>query len=193
MRKTTALALLFFAAGHCGTAASQNLVANPDFDSDMSSWSVNASQATLDTTHNIVGAAGSGSASITNTVGNNFGVGIQQCIVGPFSNVLHTFGGWIYVPAGQSGTSISRVAIGFYSDNACNSSIAGSLVTTSASAANDTWNLFTSNVVPMPIAGSVVISLQVFSTNAPFVAYFDGARFGVAPTTPVELQSFEVD
>ena len=59
--RTRRTGMLLAALVICDVAHSQNLVSNPDFDSDTNGWLPNAAIVAFDATQNIVGATPSGS------------------------------------------------------------------------------------------------------------------------------------
>jgi hypothetical protein len=170
-------------AAHCIGANAGNLVANPDFDSDVSSWTwrqnAGSGSFSLDAT---TGDPSSPSAHIV-TDATTTGVAVSQCILmnGPQNvdlivNTKLNAGGSGAVLLEEFTTNdctfgMSRVATLFYTS--------GAWVQTSQS------NL---------AIGAGVQSVQVWlSASAGVDANIDHVQLGLSGTLPVGLQSFHVD
>jgi len=178
----------------CGYASAQNVVVNPDFDIDVSSWIPNGATVGFDSAQNIVGTPGSGSILVTNNIGNGATVSVRQCIDVPLSVGTYDFGGWILFPTGQVGTGSAGIAVSFYPAANCGG-ISLAFLNVPIIAAN-TWSLQTATLAAPPGVLSAAVALRIdmpMGSAAPLDAWFDGVRLGPAPTLPVELQSFEVD
>lgn len=195
MRISTLLVALA-AAGSSTLALAQNAVPNPDMDTDVNGWSSSGANTTIsfDGTRNIVGMAGSGSLKVLSTGQAGAVSQASQCVVisqtGP-SN----FGAWLLLPTEGAGIG-ARVSILLHSNPTCSAAIPGSFMATDGPSSGQPWKLYTSTIDVPTNAMSVQLSLQIsIPQGSPPVlaAYFDGVRFGPAPTSPVELQSFEVD
>jgi hypothetical protein len=174
--------------------SAQNLVQAPDFDNTPISppWIANGATIAFDGNRSAVGAPGSGSVQVLNTIANGFTESAFQCIDQPIASGPHDFGGWVLFPGGQSASA--AVAIGLYSGAGCTGNSVGFLNTYTLDA--PTWTLLTGVIaVPANVLSAridVRIDTPVGSTP-PVQAWFDGIRFGPSPTLPVELQSFSVD
>lgn len=178
----------------CTMAQAQNLVTNPDFDVDVSAWSPNGAVIAFDSTQNAAGAAGSGAISVTNNIGNGITVSVAQCISSPLSAGTYDFGGWLLFPTGQAGTGTAGVSASLFASTDCTGN---SLAFSNATGVPvGGWNLHTLMLVAPAGVFSAAIVLRIDTPPngpAPMTAWFDGVRFGPAPTTPVELQNFDVE
>ncbi|MEE4273109.1 MAG: hypothetical protein V2I67_15660 [Thermoanaerobaculales bacterium] len=94
----------------------QNLLVNPNFDTDASGWSGLGSWDPLD----VDGSPSSGSATWLNDwPGSGGSMYFSQCIelVAPIE--AFDLRAYIYIPGGQAGTGYASLAAWFYSDSAC--------------------------------------------------------------------------
>jgi hypothetical protein len=101
-------------------ATAQNLLANPGFDSSLSGWEATA-WASWDGTRDADGSASSGSAkgiADFQTVGGD-AVVVSQCIPLAHTGDLYVFGGKIFLPGSQAGSSSAFFSLGFFADSAC--------------------------------------------------------------------------
>ena len=194
MRTYTSLAVALAVSLFSSHVAAQNLIPNADIDTGIAGWNANnGAVLDFDQTQNVVGAVSGGSISVLNTTGNGSGVDANVCLVGPFPEGNYSFGAWIRIPQGQGGSVSGHVLVSFRSDAACSTPIQGAATVVGPDGANDSWNLYTDEAVAPAGAGSARVALQVFATNPGTTVFFDGVRFGPAPTLPVELQTFSVD
>jgi len=174
----------------------QNLIVNPDFDVDLGAWTASAGAiAAFDSTHNVVGQIGSGSALVTNDQGPGSAVDISQCVPGPFVPGTYDFGAWVLMDPVPPLTGSARVSMTFYASSDCSGSVLDYRFVDSSG-----LNAWTLETIPIVMSGGSVGSVRVrletrlfTGGSGPLTAYFDGVRFGLMPTVPVELQSFDVD
>ena len=94
----------------------QNLVFNPNFDTDMSGWTSPGVWDTLD----VDGSSASGSATYLNTSAGMAGfLFVRQCITIDPGTVGYDLSAWTLVPSGQPATGYAQVGVAWYTDTQC--------------------------------------------------------------------------
>ena len=187
MLSTCACLALLLASAR--TASAQNLLTNPNFDTDLSNWSIVIVTATFDGT---AGSPSPGSARWTDTVGSNLTVfsGVGQCVAVTPGNT-YDFGGQLLLSGAPVGGGV-RVALALYGTPTCTAPSAqgndfsASLVTTTGS-----WQPSTGQfTVP---AGTFGIRLMGGETTGPtagdFTVNLDSAFFALSTLPPVPTMS----
>jgi len=197
-RKLLAMFILAIIVGlSSGVASAQNQVVNGDFNTDVSNW-VNNTPTISWSPLDAFGNPGSGSGLVTLPVvpfGGTFGC--DQIIATVSVGSTYDYGGRIRVPSGQTAGITVTIAAIFY--GASCSGIISSANTTgvlTSGGSTDTWVFQTSSVVAPVGATCAGVFLELLvpgATGNPVVANFDTLRFGLQPTTPVELKSVNVD
>ena len=188
-----ALIGLIALAANNSTANAQNAVVNGDFNADLTSWVANSAVSSFDAAQNIAGSPGSGSMLVINPIGNGNTVSMSQCINAAIAAGSYDFGGWILQPPGQSGSGAAGVAAVLHDAPGCSGNVVAFLNAPILVPSNQ-WALRTATIMAPAGVASVRIDLRIdMATPPPLQAWYDGIRFGPSPTTPVELQSFEVD
>jgi len=126
------LALMFvFTDG----ASSQNLLVNPDFNTDLSGWSGPG----LWDVPDAFGSPSSGSATWINTFGAGGAVYVTQCVeLNPWIEG-YDLAGYGLVPSGQPGSGYTYLSVAFFSDAGCSTYITG--FSTAHSSELDAWTL----------------------------------------------------
>jgi hypothetical protein len=125
MRKNglTALALTL-AVCFAAPAAAQNLLVNPDFDSDLAGWDTSASWSDEDWQS----SSSSGSATRVNDIGTISGLPLAaQCVELSDPASQYRLSAWILNPVGQTGPGYGNLYLALYDAAACDdaSMIAG--------------------------------------------------------------------
>ncbi len=180
------------------TLSAQNLVTNPDFNTDVSGW---APGGIVTLTHSPLDAFGSptsGSGWLLNPSPTPYNAGALQCIDTPLTGgASYDIGAWIRVPSGQTGTGTAGLFAWFHSGAACGGSQIGTLeISPYLPPPTDSWTLSTATGAAPAGTLSVTVYLNVLKTSTDsgsFGAYFDGVRFGPNPTTPVGAATFTAD
>ncbi|MGH9442497.1 MAG: hypothetical protein ACRD16_09495 [Thermoanaerobaculia bacterium] len=174
-RRSAFLALAALAVG--GTAIAQNLMDNPNFDTNLLLWSTSGGSAEFDS-RDADGLTTSGSAKITNNLSAaESGQGIlgNPCIgVSPGDH--YSFGGKFFVPTGQA-SAIDSPALQYFSGTTCTGALGGT--SPNSPATPGVWQTVSSDNVTIP-DGVQSIRLAAFLSTGndpspPLVGYFDDA------------------
>lgn len=120
MRALSLVALVLAVVFPASFALGQNLVLNPDFDTDVAEWTPSY-QATLGWDPlDADGDLSSGSALVTCTADSpNDSNGAYQCIAGLSGDVFYHFAADILTPSGQSETGHAHLLVQWYSEPDC--------------------------------------------------------------------------
>lgn len=167
-------------------AHAANLVPNPDFDTDTSSWAANPDSLgvsfTLDATD---GSPAAPSALLTP------GGGINDVDSACFAATPGQYDLFVNLKPGNNGPGASSFVVA-YSDTACTAYITG-LANTSQTDVPlaDGWFQQSTQNFALPVGTQSVY--VVLGTVGSVPIHFDHVRFGPAGTTPVTLQSFDLD
>jgi len=197
MRKQTVYALTLLAL-FTTAATAANLVTNPDFDIDTNGWAPNSAGISIswDSAMNVAGAPGSGAGLVTNSM-PGFNLGVTQCVSsGVIGGNSYDVGTWAFFPSGQAGVGTAGLFVWFFDQAGCTGTQSAPLtVAPYLPPPSDSWTLLTATGVAPAGSVSALIYINLYNSgNANSVsAEYDGVRFGPSPTTPVVLQSFEVD
>lgn len=140
-------------------ASAQNLLTNPDFDTDLTGWQDLSAAATHD---NTVGAAsGPGSALWSETiVGDSEGadlIVVSQCVSGVIPGATYQFGGTIAINDAPAGGS-ALLAAQFFADGAC-SGLALEGVLAAPVTDVGPFESTSGTIVAPPAAGSVIVGV----------------------------------
>jgi hypothetical protein len=199
MPKQTVCAMAIFALALSTTAAvAANQVINPDFDTDTNGWTPNSADISIsrDSAMNVVGGPGSGAGLVTNSM-PGFNLGVTQCVPsGVTGGINYDVGAWVFFASGQAGIGDAGLFVWFYDQAGCTGTQSAPLtVAAYLPPPSDSWTLLTATGVAPAGSVSALIYINLYNSgNANAVsAEYDGVRFGPSPTTPVVLQSFEVD
>ena len=113
-RLRSALAFAFVLT--VSSAAADNLLSNPEFDTDLSGWDSFASWSTEDWESSL----SSGSATMTNSIPSTSSVTVvKQCLTpATLANGYH-LAGYILNPSGQSGEGYGKLTLSFFSAADC--------------------------------------------------------------------------
>ena len=178
-----ALFLVLAAVG--GTAAAQNLLVNPNFDSNVAGWSFTTPgtftwDSSLDAGSNPL----SGSGRLDNTSPATNGTSFAAQCVAVTGGSTYDFLAKIRIPSGQSQTGHANVVVNFYDGASCGgSNVGGTASPIVLSTTTDTW--VQSQVLAFAAPGTAVsaqVNLWVdkVEANGSFVVNFDDAAFGLA-------------
>lgn len=176
-------------------AASQNLVANGNFDANTASWTPSGPITITWSSADAFGGGASGSGLVTHNGAANTVFAVEQCVSGLTPGATYDSGGRIRYPSGQAGAGTARVAVTFFGSAGCTGTLLGDLYVPVVPPPSDAWTLRTnSGVAPAGAVSAIVRLYMVKGATAPaFSASFDAIRFGIAPTTPVALLGFDVE
>ncbi len=157
-------------------ALAQNLLANPDFDIDVSGWSGLGWWDPMD----IDDSAASGSGTWINDWAAGGSLYLLQCAEIPVSVRSFDLIGYVFIPSGQAGQGESMLNLVFYSDAECSDLIYG--VGTSTVTGFDTWHPMRLTGWIPPNALSARVGLQNQKT-APgdYQVFHDAIFFGPNP------------
>jgi hypothetical protein len=114
-----ALALAIFVLFSSGSASAQNLVANPHFDTNASSWFLNAPGA-FDATQDANGSPSSGSVGAAYGAATITSVPVFQCISGVVAGNSYSFGAQALIAQASAGGQVT-IRVDWYTDTACSS------------------------------------------------------------------------
>ena len=174
-RRLSLFVLAVLAVG--GTAIAQNLMDNPNFDTDLLLWSNAGGLAEFDS-RDADGFTTSGSAKITNTLS---AAGASQGLLGnPCMGVSpgdhYSFGGKFFVPTGQA-SAVDSPALEFFSGDTCTGALGGT--SPNSPATPGVWQTVSSDNVAIPDGVHSIRFAAFLSTGnnpaPPLVAYFDDA------------------
>jgi hypothetical protein len=102
-----------------GLSAAQNLLANPDFDTDTSGWTANVSWIQeFHDTEDLTEPSPSGSVRVVNTRETGGGNGLYQCVLA-YGDALYDFSIWTRIPTGQSMTGEASLRLFWFGNETC--------------------------------------------------------------------------
>ena len=157
-------------------ASAQNLLVNPDFDTDVVGWSGLGIWDPMDA----FGSPTSGSATWTNTWASGGALYFTQCVEISAFFEGYDISGYIYIPAGQAGGGHSYINAVFYSDSACADVING--YSTPTYSGFDTWQLVNlSGWMPGGSASARIGIANIKSQTGDFQIFHDAIFFGPNP------------
>lgn len=198
--RTSTLAVLSSALGALAVPSlpmAQNLVGNPGFATDLSSWvpfmafDVTEQWSALDAG----GDTHSGSIQGTLPASGTFRIPIYatQCVVVQ-PNTAYTFSAKVLLPAATTpADAYATIFVNTYANNGCFDNPTMNIVAPNVTAV-DAWTTTSASVATGAADRSVQINLRVSSpSNTTLTSYFDDVFLGPAPATPVRLQAFDVE
>ncbi len=183
------------------SSRAQNLISNPNFDFDVSAWSIITpgtftQNGTLDTDNNLL----SGSGEIANLSPAPFGSSAAfQCLEGIIAGSNYDFGAMIRFDSNNSQTASGRanIVLNFYDSPSCSGTYISGFTT--ANYLSENTNSWTQNEIlnSTAPAGSVSVVLRLFTVKTEdtgiMTVNFDNVVFGPSGVLPVELMNFTVD
>ena len=143
------------------------LLSNPDFATNTTGWAVeDPGSATLSwSSLDADGAAGSGSALVTNTsAGPSNGSGIFQCASSITAGASYTFGGRVLFPSGQARTGQLQIGLRWRAGANCTGSVLGDQPRVVLNTPGALWVPLTSDVLVAP-AGTISADFIAFPTK----------------------------
>lgn len=187
MKPMHSIYLLVGACALVGATNAANLIDNPNFDFDLGGWTLASGSGTftLDTT------TGAPSAPSIHLIANpeTSGIAVQSdCVaIDTSQNVDLLFN--------MNATSgLGSASVNAYSDASCGTLL--SSLSTQAFGANGQWGPYSLPNAALP-AGTqgarILLVASMGSLGSPGDVHFDHIAFGPAGTTPVTLQTFEID
>jgi hypothetical protein len=158
-------------------ASAQNLLVNPDFDTDVLGWSGLGIWDPLDA----FGSPTSGSATWTNTWAAGGALYLVQCVeLGPDFEA-YDLGGYALIPSGQAGEGYTHLNVSFYSDAGCGTHISG--WSTANYSGLDIWQWLTlTDWAPNGVVSARVGFLNQKTATGDFQTLHDAMFFGPNPT-----------
>jgi hypothetical protein len=170
-------------------AAAQNLLVNGGFDSTISGWARAGGEVSAWSALDANGAAGSGSASVTNTFSvANVSTGIGQCVPAT-PGQSYRLAGSVRVPSGQARTGGAMIYLDFSSDASCavgHFLTDGRLILSGGTGQGrfDTWLPVSGTATAPAGARAAFIACDAMKAEAggSFQTLFDGLSFSVAST-----------
>ena len=186
-------ACLFVAA----PLAAQNLVQNPGFTSDLSSWApFMAFGLTEQWTSTDAGSAvNSGSIQGTLPASGTFRNPIYaaQCVVVQ-PNTQYAFGTKVLLPSGTTpADAYATVFVNVFPNTGCSGNESMNIVAPNVTTL-DAWTQTSTSVTTGDADQSFQVNLRVFAPfNTTLISYFDDVFVVAGVLTPVTLQSFDVE
>jgi hypothetical protein len=194
MLRTIAVALGVAIGTLCTPVHAANLVVNPDFNAGIGSWTPSVNGGTVAWSAGFGNPAGSIS---TNSPAPNTSALATQCVaISAPATVDFIVDGYASLSTVSGGFVISATA---YTGTDCTGTNLGDLPGGSESFPPGGWQGFQIALVSQQLPASTnSVLLTIGSSTGPTAGsiddyFFDNIRFGPAGTTPVTLQSFEVD
>jgi hypothetical protein len=177
------LSLVWFVCFLGSSSFAQNLVTNPDFDTDDSGWFQSVSH---DPNRDVTNDAGSGSGLVVNTSANaGVGVTMVQCIDGVMAGSNYNYGGSVFLSRGEvSTTGFGMANVSWFSGAGCvNMNFLGGGPSTQATAI-DAWTAIDNTSVAPAMAGSVALFGFIHKATAggTLRGNWDAMFFQLAPT-----------
>lgn len=170
-------AAVVFALGFAAEARAQNLLSNPGFNANVSSWNTNIGAAVswqpLDAGRSLT----SGSALVTNnSVDPSMGTGLFQCRPAT-AGQLYDFGVKVRIPSGQTNTGAGLAVLAWSTSQTCASN---SFISNTATPAIDVFDRWKGTAASaMAPAGTVAVFFECYQTKTEaggsIGAYFDDA------------------
>jgi hypothetical protein len=166
MSTTRVMAALALCIG-CANASAANLLSNSGFATNTAGWVLedppNSTLAWSPVDAN--GAAGSGSALVTNTsVGPSNGTGIIQCVNGIVAGANYMYGGKVLYPTGQATTGSMQIGLRWHAGANCTGPVLGSQPRVSVNAPGVAWVSLASAVEVAP-AGTASADFIAFPSK----------------------------
>ena len=188
-----ACAWLFMAA----PLAAQNLVQNPGFASDLSSWApfmafgLTEQWSSIDAGGDIHSGAIQGTLPATGTFRNP--IYAAQCVVVQ-PGTRYAFGTSVLLPSGTTpADAFATVFINVFPNTGCSGNQSMNIVAPNVTTL-DAWTATSTTVTTGAADQSVQVNLRVFAPfDTTLISYFDDVFVIVDPLTPVTLQTFDVE
>jgi hypothetical protein len=158
-------------------ASAQNMLVNPDFDTDVTTgWSGFGVWDPMD----VFGSPTSGSATWINTWASGGAIYHTQCVeVGPDFEA-YDLAGYALIPSGQPGTGYTHIHVAFYSDSGCVTQITG--WATADMSTLDSWQyLNLTDWAPIGVVSARVGLVNQKTSAGDFQVLHDSIHFGRSP------------
>ena len=171
------------------TAGAQNMLTNPDFDTDTSGWGFFASWDPLD----VAVLPTSGSATwINDSEGTGGALFVIQCVDISLFNQEFLLSGHVFIPSGNTAAGYSLVRISFWTDTACSDYLEGSGFDTATDSVVDAWEELQIEAHTPSGARSARIGVVNSKSEAGvFRVYAGSVFFGPSPAT-IFADGFEI-
>lgn len=144
-------------------ATAQNLLANGNFDSGVSGWSVESEGAVVLAWDGSIGSPNPGSARISNIhPGGGQGAGINQCGGAVTAGKLYNWGGRVFLPGGQTRSGDLNIGLRWWTAPGCTGTTLNQ--PRLASSAQNTWTTLTKTNDPAP-AGAASVQFVAFPSK----------------------------
>jgi len=152
----------------------QNVLVNPGFDSDILSWDNPYNEPAIWDGRDASDSAASGSALLTNDLGNGGSTGILSQCFDVSEGAAINFSAKVYQPSGQTGEGFGHLRIRFYSEAACQTYLSSGN-SSSDDSSFDTWIAVSGSDTAVASSGSVRLYLAIIGTvsNEDFAVHFD--------------------
>ena len=152
----------------------QNVLLNPGFDTDILNWDNIYSGMAVWDSRDANDSALSGSAVVTNELGNGGSNGILSQCFDVSEGAVINYSAKVYQPSGQTGEGYGHLRIRFYSEPACQSYLSSGN-TSSNDPTFDTWIAVSGSDTAIASSASVRVYLAVVGTisNENFSVHFD--------------------
>lgn len=170
-----------------GRAFGGNLLINPNFNTNLSSWGGNSATQSWNG-RDAGGSAASGSALVTNADNGGGSQVIRQCVLLPVA-ASFAAGGKIFIPSSNAQGSTGAVLVDWYTDATCSgSSIDETSGFVSSTLGSDTWLPVNFPAVAPPagaVSAEIDFGIAKNDRDGPTVsAYFDDVFFGPSSCAP---------
>ena len=190
MKTMHSICLLVGTCALVGATHAANLVGNPDFDSGLEGWTLaSASGPGTFTVDTATGAPSAPSIHLVPDPATAFGIAVQSnCIAIDTSQNVDL----LFNMKATSGWGYANVDA--YSDASCGTLL--SALGTPAYGANGQWGPYSLPNAALPAgthSARVVLVSSMGSLGSPGDAHFDHIAFGPTGSTPVTLQTFDID
>lgn len=154
-------------------AIAQNLIVNPNFDTDTMGWDGPG----LHDTKDVDSSPTSGSSTyVITSAGTAGSIFARQCITLDQADVGYDASAWTFVASGQSATGYAKLGFYWYTDPLCTSFLSGQSFPQSS--VLDSWERSAGQVFKPHMAQSVAVSAvnQKFGPGD-FQVFFDAVTF----------------
>lgn len=158
------------------SASAQNLLVNPDFDTDLAGWEGPGVWDAADA----FGSPSSGSATWINDYAAGGSTIVRQCVELTPLIKGYDLAAYVFIPSGQPGGGYTNLAVAFYSDTGCNTYFTGA--GTQNFSEFDSWTLLDLTGWTPSGAGSARITVvNQKSSSGDFQTYCDAFFFAANP------------
>lgn len=160
-------------------AHGQNLVANPQFDSDVSEWAADATASIEWSPADAGGSPSSGSALVNNLSATaNDSSGAYQCVDGIVAEVFYRVASEVMIPGGQVETGFAHLLVQWYSGPGCSGFLDLAVTPGVSTTTPDAWYAIHTFAVAPVSAQSARLRLSIWKNedSGMLRAHFDNVE-----------------